>query len=172
MNYDGLPIMTQSRHKPSPSPKYIIGAAAAGLSALIIILFFTGTLSVTFNPPSPAKSEYVEPLVTGFVNVGAASYEYLVFDAPADSSHPIVRGSFFAGDSDNIHVMILDGGGFAQWQAGLAPAKLYYSSSQTVAGDLEAGVPKGETLYLILDNTHEAASDKIITADIELSYVR
>lgn len=164
--------MTQSRHRPSPSPKYIVGAATASLSALIIILFFTGTLTVSLNAPSPAKSEYVEPLVTGFVNVGAASYEHKMFNAPKDSSHAIVRGSFFAGDSNNIHVMILDVDGFDQWQAGLEPAKFYYSSSQTVAGDLEAGVPKGETLYLILDNTYEMTSDKIITADIELSYLR
>ncbi len=161
--------MTQSQHGPRPAPRYIVGAAVAGLSALVIILFFTGTLQVSFNASSPAKSEYVERLVTGYVNVAAGSHEYRMFKAPADSSHAIVRGSFFAGDSNDIQVMILDADGFTRWQAGLSPAEFYYSSALTVAGDLEANVPEGETLYLIFDNTY-AATDKTITAEIKLAY--
>ena len=104
--------------------------------------------------------------------MGAGSYEQKRFNAPADSSHATVRGSFFEAGSNDIHVMILDGEGFSKWQDRIAPATIYYSSSQTFAADLEADVPTGEPLYLIIDNTYEATSDKIISADIELAYLR
>jgi hypothetical protein len=112
-------------------------------------------------------------IVSGNIAVGVDSYEYRKFVTLEDASKPIVRGNFIVGGSYNdIHVLILDADGFDRWKVGVSPEKVYYSSAFAVTGDLEANVPKGETLYLIFDNTFTANSEKIVTADIELAYLR
>lgn len=154
------------------SGKYLVGIGIA-LVLIVAILLVTGYLPMNFGGSltTDNKIEYTESLVTGIINLDAGSYQYTQFDVPDGIKKPIIRGSFFVKDGSEIHVMILDENGFDSWKGGQLPAEAYYYSGPTIAADLEADVPIGETLYIVFDNTSSLTSAKIVDSEIELAYL-
>ena len=159
----------------SRSKVIAIGVAIA-FGLFVAALAFGVSIARLGNLPSgppPPTTEHVEVIVNGMVSVAANSYESRQFAVPVDAVRPIVRGNFFVDSAQvaTIHVMILNSESFANWQSNKTISVNYYSSTQVTTAELEAGVPKGQTLYLIFDNTYDAKA-KSVKADIELAYLR
>jgi hypothetical protein len=157
-----------------------ISSGIAGIVVVMVVLFAFGPVAQTLDKifkqhkPMNSKLEYTDSIVLGTIEVAGGAFEFVPFDVPTDASTPRVRGSYFVNsvNHNDIHVMILEEVDFVIWKAGKTPNDPHYDSALVVAGDIEAKVPIGNSLYLVFDNTHSRSIETRIEVEIELAYLR
>jgi hypothetical protein len=156
--------------------RYIAIAVAIGFTIFVAVLAFGVSLArfdrILSNSPSVNLAEHVVPIASGVIYVEAGNFEYIEFQVPSDASNAIVRGSYFAtGNGERIYVMILGGDEFESWRNSQeAPSAFYYYSGEVKAGNIEAHVPSGGTLYLVFDNLSSHEMPVNVDSNIELFY--
>lgn len=168
--------MTEAEHKAAGSKgKYIGVGVGVGIVAIIGVIALA-SMSVNSNrstetPTVAGSIEHRTNIVNGIIEVDAGGYQYYTFSTPDQSYSASVTGNFMAsgGSGNDIAIYILDGNGFVNWKNGHS-ADTYYNSGQLTTGELDAGVPTGETLYLVFDNTFSAFSSKDINTKVDLVY--
>jgi hypothetical protein len=161
-----------------PKGRYVAIGIAIGFTLFVAVLAFGVSIArfgnLESSSPSLPKNEYVENIASGIILIGVDTYEYREFEVPSDASNAIVRGSFhvFTDSAEQIRVLIFDQDQFLNWQTNQEMGKNHFYSGEVITADLEHGVPPGQKLYLVFDNTFSSTSAKSINADIELFYRR
>jgi predicted nucleic acid-binding Zn ribbon protein len=156
----------------------IFGAVAGIILGLILLGAYLNSRKSAgpnraLNPIGAILQQPVtQKVFSGQMVVAARQYRYWTITITPQMTNAQLNGSFHAvgGTGNDIQAVIADQLEFENWKNG-HQARVYYSTQPTTNGQFNVRLPPG-TYVLAFSNAFSILSDKEVTADIELHYLR
>jgi predicted nucleic acid-binding Zn ribbon protein len=157
----------------------IFGAAVIILGAIFFLIW---NFSNKNTPPLgstggirsvlPARQPVTQKIFSGVLPVGAGQYQSWTLTISQEMANAQLVGSFHAsgGSGNDIQAVVADPAEFENWING-HQARAYYSTEKTTDGQINLRLPPG-TYIVAFSNRFSAFTNKEVTADLELRYLR
>jgi len=120
-----------------------------------------------------APKPFTQKLISGDSVVKAGQRRLWTISVSPYMITPQLTGSFHAsgGAGNDIQVVIAEASEFENW-ANNHPANLDYSSDRTTNGTFTVQLKPGKKYVLAFDNGFSVLTEKVVTAEVELHYLK
>jgi len=142
--------------------------------ALVLLLRYASSNRSGGTNPITALTR--QPVIQRFLNgqmvVSPGQYRYWTVTITPEMTDAQLIGHFHTegGAGNDIQAVVADQSEFENWKNG-HQAKVYYSTDRVTNGQFTVHVGPG-TYVIALSNTFSALSQKIVTGEIELRYLK
>ena len=161
----------------------ILGALVIIFGALFFFayIYLQSTHNVNKNRPDlanpinailPTHQPVTEKIFQGEMVVKAGQYRFWSLPIPQEMANAQLLGSFHAsgGSGNDIQAVVAEPREFENWING-HEARVYYSTGKITNGRIELRLARG-TYIIAFSNKFSPVTDKELTADLELHYLK